>query len=158
MIRIRHCNTPSLLHWALQKFPKSLGSAQNNLLLGSKYLFFWSKFLSMYSFTFDSILLRLLRIPFFISSDKSLSNKVATIVFSVKNFPKWHLRQNLECECNWYVVHCVKSVQIRSYFWSVFSCIHTEYRDLLRILFFSMIHFVKQTFPLLFQRQKYFLF
>ena len=26
---------------------------------------------------------------------------------------------------------CVKSVQIRSYFWSVFSCIRTEYRDLL---------------------------
>ena len=24
-------------------------------------------------------------------------------------------------------VHCVKSVQIRSYFWPVFSCIRTEY-------------------------------
>ena len=24
-------------------------------------------------------------------------------------------------------LHCVKSVQIRSYFWSVFSCIRTEY-------------------------------
>ena len=29
------------------------------------------------------------------------------------------------------VCHCVKSVQIRSYFWSVFSCIRTEYGDLL---------------------------
>ena len=28
-------------------------------------------------------------------------------------------------------IHCVKSVQIRSYFWSVFSCIRTEYGDLL---------------------------
>ena len=28
--------------------------------------------------------------------------------------------------------HCVKSVQLRSYFWSIFSCIRTEYRDLLR--------------------------
>ena len=28
--------------------------------------------------------------------------------------------------------HCVKNVQIRSYFWSVFSCIRTEYGDLLR--------------------------
>ena len=28
--------------------------------------------------------------------------------------------------------HCVKSVQIWSYFWSVFSCIRTEYGDLLR--------------------------
>ena len=25
-------------------------------------------------------------------------------------------------------IHCVKSVQIRSFFWSVFSCIRTEYR------------------------------
>ena len=28
--------------------------------------------------------------------------------------------------------HCLKSVQIRSYFWSVFSCIRTEYGDLRR--------------------------
>ena len=28
-------------------------------------------------------------------------------------------------------VHCVKSVQMRSFFWSVFSCIRTEYGDLL---------------------------
>ena len=27
---------------------------------------------------------------------------------------------------------CVKSVQIRSFFWSIFSCIRTEYGDLLR--------------------------
>ena len=26
--------------------------------------------------------------------------------------------------------HCVKSVQIRSFFWSVFSCIRTEYRKI----------------------------
>ena len=26
--------------------------------------------------------------------------------------------------------HCLKSVQIRSFFWSVFSCIRTEYGDL----------------------------
>ena len=25
-------------------------------------------------------------------------------------------------------LHCVKSVQIRSYFWSIFSCIQSEYR------------------------------
>ena len=30
------------------------------------------------------------------------------------------------------IQHCVKCVQIRSYFWSVFSCIRTEYGDLLR--------------------------
>ena len=28
--------------------------------------------------------------------------------------------------------HCVKSVQIRSYFWAAFSCIQTEYEELLR--------------------------
>ena len=27
----------------------------------------------------------------------------------------------------WWIKHCVKSVQIRSYFWSVFSCIRIEY-------------------------------
>ena len=27
-------------------------------------------------------------------------------------------------------IHCVKSVQIRIYFWSVFSCIRTEYRKI----------------------------
>ena len=34
---------------------------------------------------------------------------------------------------NWILtdnIHCVKSVQIRSIFWSVFSCIRTEYGDL----------------------------
>ena len=29
-------------------------------------------------------------------------------------------------------IHCVKSVQIQSFFWSVISCIKTEYGDLLR--------------------------
>ena len=28
--------------------------------------------------------------------------------------------------------HCIKSAQIRSFFWSVFSCIRTDYGDLLR--------------------------
>ena len=36
----------------------------------------------------------------------------------------------LTASCQW--SHCVKSVQIRSYFWSVFSYIRTEYGDLLR--------------------------
>ena len=34
--------------------------------------------------------------------------------------------------CSW-IFHCVKSVQIRSYLWSVFSCIRTEYGEILRI-------------------------
>ena len=29
-----------------------------------------------------------------------------------------------------FAIHCVKNVQIRSFFWSVFSCIRTEYEDL----------------------------
>ena len=28
------------------------------------------------------------------------------------------------------ILYCVKCVQIRSFFWSVFSCIRTEYGDL----------------------------
>ena len=31
-----------------------------------------------------------------------------------------------------YSLACVKSIQIQSFFWLVFSCIRTEYRDLLR--------------------------
>ena len=34
--------------------------------------------------------------------------------------------------------HCVKSVQIRSFFWFVFSCIRTEYGDLLRKALYSV--------------------
>ena len=37
-------------------------------------------------------------------------------------------------------IHCVKCVQIRSYSWSVFSCIRTEYRDLLRKSPYLRIH------------------
>ena len=33
--------------------------------------------------------------------------------------------------------HCVKSVQIRSYFWFVFSCIRTEYREIVCLSVFS---------------------
>ena len=34
--------------------------------------------------------------------------------------------------------HCLKSVQIRSFFWFVFSCIRTEYGDLLRKSLYSV--------------------
>ena len=38
---------------------------------------------------------------------------------------------NLTCKlCLIGDIHCVKSVQRRSYFWSVFSCIRTEYRKI----------------------------
>ena len=36
--------------------------------------------------------------------------------------------------------HCVKSVQIRSYFWSVFSCIRIEYGDLLRVQVYAVFY------------------
>ena len=32
----------------------------------------------------------------------------------------------------WNILYCVKSIQIRSFFWSAFSCIWPEYGDLLR--------------------------
>ena len=34
--------------------------------------------------------------------------------------------RNFQSDAN----HCVKSVQIRIYFWSVFSCVRTEYRKI----------------------------
>ena len=34
--------------------------------------------------------------------------------------------------CNFPTVHCMQSVQIRNFFWSVISCIRTKYGDLLR--------------------------
>ena len=50
--------------------------------------------------------------------------------FWLRYFSKWKKNNNWkESDLNCY--HCVKSVQIRSFFWSVFSCIRTEYGDLL---------------------------
>ena len=37
---------------------------------------------------------------------------------------------------NWF--HCVKCVKIQSYFWSAFSCIWTEYRNVSLYLFISI--------------------
>ena len=37
--------------------------------------------------------------------------------------------------------HCVKSVQIRSFFWSVFSCIRAEYRKILTRKYSVLGHF-----------------
>ena len=48
--------------------------------------------------------------------------------------------------------HCVKSVQIRSYFWSVFSCIRTEYGDLLRNVTQRFTGFSQSTYFFLFRR------
>ena len=39
-----------------------------------------------------------------------------------------HVFRTLSKICDW--LQCMKSVQMRSYFWSVFSCIWTEYRHL----------------------------
>ena len=42
-----------------------------------------------------------------------------------------HQFQSLRKRIQIRFTHCVKSVQMRSFFWSVFSRIRTEYRDLL---------------------------
>ena len=39
---------------------------------------------------------------------------------------------------SFHYTHCVKSVQIRSFFWSVFSCIRTEYGEILLISPYSV--------------------
>ena len=50
--------------------------------------------------------------------------------------PLWYIWHYFEVEANWdcplfvWDKHCAKSVQIQSFFWSVFSRIRTEYRDL----------------------------
>ena len=49
----------------------------------------------------------------------------------------YQIRRNLSCFLNCTNRHCVKSVQMQSFFWSVFSRIRTEYGDLRRI---SPIH------------------
>ena len=38
--------------------------------------------------------------------------------------------------------HCAKSVQIRSFFWSVFSCIRTEYGDLQSIYTYICVLYI----------------
>ena len=48
------------------------------------------------------------------------------IVFSSKS---WMIL----LEATWTSLHCVKSVQIRKFFWSVFFCIWTKYGDLLSV-------------------------
>ena len=35
-------------------------------------------------------------------------------------------------------IHCMKSVQLRSFFWSVFSRIWTQYGEILRISLYSV--------------------
>ena len=47
------------------------------------------------------------------------------ITMIVTLISKLHPKDKLESH-----IHCVKRVQIRSFFWSVFSCIPTEYGDL----------------------------
>ena len=63
------------------------------------------------------------------STRSSLGNKTQTLYFQ-NNHPSW-----LSKIING---HCVKSVQIRSFFWSVFSRIRTEYEEILRISPYSV--------------------
>ena len=52
----------------------------------------------------------------------------STYLINMSIFLLWFCLTFLFC-C---YLHCVKSVQIQSYFWSVFSCIRTKYGELLR--------------------------
>ena len=64
------------------------------------------------------------------SSNSSFSNMAGCnfpnllIITNITNFNQFE--NNLSF--NFWIVHCVKSVQIRSFFWSVFFRIRTEYR------------------------------
>ena len=47
------------------------------------------------------------------------------------NFPRTKtLRAKDKSNQKYWAYPCMKSVQIRKFFWSVFSCVWTEYRDL----------------------------
>ena len=67
---------------------------------------------------------------------QSISKTVSTSTYFINSNNRnirtmceiWQLKFN-----NTDTRHYVKSVQIRSFFWSLFSCIWTEYGDLLRI-------------------------
>ena len=43
---------------------------------------------------------------------------------------KWFIDKAIGQANVWAQIHCVKSVQIRSYLWSVFSCIQSKYRKI----------------------------
>ena len=53
--------------------------------------------------------------------------KIASVVISLIQVFELVIYENI-CVC-----HCVKSVQIRNYFWFVFSCILTEYGEYRKI-------------------------
>ena len=51
---------------------------------------------------------------------------------------KIYMKKQPACKTFFDELHCVKSVQIRSFFWSVFSCIWTEYREIRSIFPYSV--------------------
>ena len=61
----------------------------------------------------------------------SMGNENYRCVSSAKSFTLGCCVGGVLKRCYFLLVdHCVKSVKIRSYFWSIFSCIWTEYGDL----------------------------
>ena len=54
--------------------------------------------------------------------------------------------------------HCVKSVQIRNFFWSVFSYIRTEYEDLRSTFFWSVFSCIQAEYGNLRSRFFWFVF
>ena len=90
-----------------------------------------------YTFNYDSTsdtFSRILRV-FFITvtrcSFKTFLSLSLKCYRNVSFYSKYFMWNNLQA--NQYYTHCVKSVQIRSNFWSVFSGIRTEYGEILRI-------------------------
>ena len=59
------------------------------------------------------------------NSDLNIANQV----LGIQHHPVYH---NIDLHNLLNRYHCVKSVQIQSFFWSVFSCIWWEYGDLLQ--------------------------
>ena len=53
-----------------------------------------------------------------------------TVICSAKEFQRWVVFFSVTLTA----IHCVKSIQIRSFFWSVFSRIRTEYGEIRSII------------------------
>ena len=77
----------------------------------------------MYLKTFEICVLKYMRLLIFFCTRTGMAS----------NLKKTKVKLDLLNDINMLLMvekHCVKNVQIRSYFWSVFSCIRTEYGDL----------------------------
>ena len=91
------------------------------------YCPFYQKFMKEWYTSERQIILNLFSMKICVDLEKHIATCFIWIINLFVN--RWN-NHKISLIC--YTTHCVKSVQIRSFFWSVFSCIRTKYGDLLR--------------------------